>query len=131
MTDNWLLHGEEIVGSWHVFIGEDGPSTAKITGQLHVTNRNVHFEAGLSLKENAGVEISNEIRAFETSDKHVTIPITEIDKIRITRKYLILKSLHIISKSGGELILRFGAMSPKSAANAISSRLSHQSTHRG
>jgi hypothetical protein len=124
MADNWLLHGEEIKGSWHVFMGEDGPKSAKITGQLHVTNRNVHFEAGLSLAENAGIAISNEIRAFEKSENHVTIPISEIDSVKITRNYLILKSLHILLKSGGELVLRFGAMSPKKAVDAISARLS-------
>ncbi|MGD9973232.1 MAG: hypothetical protein AB7S77_09245 [Desulfatirhabdiaceae bacterium] len=124
MADNWLLHGEEIKGSWHVFMGEDGPKSAKITGQLHVTNRNVHFEAGLSLAENAGIAISNEIRAFEKSENHVTIPISEIASVKITRNYLILKSLHILLKSGGELVLRFGAMSPKKAVDAISARLS-------
>lgn len=123
MAKDWLADDETIVNSWHVFIGRDGPTTAKITGKLYVTNMNVHFEAGISLRENAGVDISNEIQAFEKFDKHVVIPFTEIGGIRITRSFLILKSLHIQLKSGGELILRFGAMSPKAAADAISSRL--------
>jgi len=124
MANDWLAEGEEIVGSWHVYIGSETPTGSKVTGQLHVTNKNVHFEAGLSLKENAGVEISNRIRAFEKSDRHVTIPLTEISELKITKKWLFLKSLHILLKSGDELVLRFGAMSPEAAVQAISLRLS-------
>ncbi|MDD4869673.1 MAG: hypothetical protein PHR77_03865 [Kiritimatiellae bacterium] len=123
MANEWLTEGEEIMDSWHVYIGGETPTAAKITGKLHVTNKNVHFEAGLSLKENAGIDISNRIQAFEKSDSHVTVPFAEISEVKITKKFLILKSLHILLKNGGELILHFGAMSPESAEKAISSRL--------
>ena len=55
----------------------------------------------------------------------MTIPFDEIKEVKITKKYLILKSLHIVLKSGAELVIRFGAMSPKVAEELISSRLSH------
>jgi hypothetical protein len=124
MANDWLTAGEEIVGSWYVYIGGETPTAAKITGKLHVTNKNVHFEAGLSLKENAGIDISNRIQAFTKSDQHVTIPFAEIGKVAVTKKWLILKTLHIQLKAGGELALHFGAMSPQAALEAISSRLS-------
>lgn len=124
MENEWLADGEEMVGSWHVYIGGESPDAAKLTGQLHVTNRNVHFEAGLSLKDNAAADISNRMKAFEQSDTHMSIPFGEIDEVNITKKFMILKSLHIILKSGGELAVHFGAMSPQTALDAIFSRLS-------
>lgn len=123
-TKTWLTDGEEIVGSWHVYIGDESPNSAKITGQLHVTNKNVHFEAGISLRENAAADISNKIKAFENAETNITIPYPEISEVKVTKKFMIMKSLHIILKKGGELTLRFGAMSPQTALDAISSRLS-------
>lgn len=123
MPNEWLAEGEKIVDSWFVYVGGETPTAAKITGKLFVTDKNVHFEAGLSLKENAGVDISNRIQAFAKSDNHVTVPFGEIADVEITRKFLILKTLHIRLKAGGELALHFGAMSPRAAADAISSRL--------
>lgn len=43
--------GEKVAGSWSVYLGEESPTGAKITGKLHVTDRGVLFEAGLSLEE--------------------------------------------------------------------------------
>ena len=54
--------GEQILGSWAVYIGGQGPSSRKITGRLHVTECAVTFEAGLLLHENAPASIGNRNR---------------------------------------------------------------------
>ncbi|MFC1461495.1 hypothetical protein ACFLQR_03130 [Verrucomicrobiota bacterium] len=123
MENEFLAEGEKIVGSWDTYIGGEAPDSAKITGMLHVTDKGVHFEAGLSLKENAGAQIGIGIQAFKMSDRHVTIPYSEIAEVKIEKKLLILKTLNIILKSGKELSMRFGAMSPQAAYDAISSRI--------
>lgn len=123
MENQWLADGEQIIGSWFAYIGGETPNSVKITGKLHVTDKNAHFEAGLSLKENAAADISIGIQAFEKSDKHVTIPFNEIAEVRITKKFLILKTLNIVLKTGKELALHFGAVSPQKACDAISARL--------
>ena len=123
MAEENISHGERRLGSWHVYIGEEGPTTAKITGKLIVTERHICFESGIALAKNAGTDISNRIQAFQKTDTSVEIPFTEIASVSITRKYYFLKTLNIVLKSGGELALRFGAMSPKSAHDLISQRL--------
>ena len=119
----WLEAGEEVVDSWAVFLGEDGPMSAKITGRLYVTDKRVCFKAGIQLESNAAAAISNRIRAFSTFDTLLSIPFDQIASVRVSRNYIILKSLHITNKGGAELIFRFGAMSPNSALKAISDRI--------
>ncbi|MCE5278367.1 MAG: hypothetical protein LLG03_10080 [Planctomycetaceae bacterium] len=72
-----------------------GPA-AKVVGKLHVTNRNICFDAGLALQENAATELSNRTQAFETLDQRLSIPIKDIREAAITRKFLILKSLQLV-----------------------------------
>ena len=123
MENSWLGEGEEIIGSWHIYLGEEGPNSAKITGKMYVTNRNIHFEAGISLDENAGNLLSKRIKAYEKTDKHMAIPLSEIREVKITKKSLFQKTLLITLKSNEEIPFHFGAMSPQKALDAITSRL--------
>ena len=120
MPQEWLAPGEEIMGSWPVYMGGEGPTAAKVTGKLHVSNQNVHFEADLALQENAAAELSNRRQGYEKLSQRLSIPLQEIREVRITRKLLILKSLHILQKSGQESCIHFGAASPQKALDAIS-----------
>ncbi len=120
MQQERLAPGEVIVGSWHVYMGGEGPTAAKVTGKLHVTNRNVHFEQELALQENAAAELSNRRQGYERLDQCLSIPFKDIREVRITKKLLILKSLHIVLTSGQERDIHFGVASPEKALDAIS-----------
>jgi hypothetical protein len=113
---------EPILGSWAVFIGEQTPNGQKTTGNLHVTERAVYFEAGLLLRENAPADLSNRIEAFVKTDTHMIIPMSQIQDVSITKSFLILKTLNIRLKSGEQVEIRFGAMSPKEALSIIQSQ---------
>ncbi len=126
MQPQWLSPGEEIIGSWAVYMGGQGPSAAKVVGKLHVTNRNVCFDAGLALQENAAADLSNGRQAHQTLDQQLWIPIKDIRQAAITRKFLILKSLHLVLVCGQQYDIHFGAASPQKALEAISSGMSIQ-----
>lgn len=123
------IEGEEVRDSWAVYRGKQGPTTAKITGRLYVTDKSVIFKAGLHLEKDAAATISNRVfpgehqRGFESSDQTVIIPFSEIEEVYISTKFLFLKSLNIKFRSGEELSLHFGALSPRKALEAISTRL--------
>lgn len=123
MEQSWLVPGETIIGSWSVFLGDPRPNSEKITGKLHVTDRHVHFEASLALAEGAAGMISKRIMAFETLDKHLTIPFGEIGEAKVVKKSLFVKALSIKLKTGEELEFQFGAASPQKAADAIAAKL--------
>jgi hypothetical protein len=130
MEDSWLAFGETIVGDWSVYIGDPSPNSPKITGKLVVTNQNVHFRADLSLTEDAATKISQwgmRFGARETpffkSDKHIAIPFHELGETSIVKKKLILKALQLKLKTGETMEFQFGAASPKSALEAITSRM--------
>jgi hypothetical protein len=125
MGNDWLQAGENPAGSWSVYIGEEGPMAAKVTGKLHITDRNVHFEAGLSLEKNAAALISNNphIKAFEKSEEHLTIPFSEIAGGEIVKKGFLLKTLVVKLKAGGALAFHFGAMNPQKALDALNAGL--------
>jgi len=128
MTATWLTPGEEILGSWSVYIGDPGPTSKKITGKLHVTNVHVHFEAGLALRENAATLISQayfrrKVTAFEKLEDVVTIPLAEIAGAQSVKKSFLSKALSLKLKTGEEVEFQFGAASPQKAAEAIASRL--------
>ncbi|MCE5328293.1 MAG: hypothetical protein LLG01_17970 [Planctomycetaceae bacterium] len=119
MQPQWLSPGEEIIGSWPVYLGGEGHSAAKVVGKLHVTNRNVYFDAGLALAENAAAELSNRVQAYEKLDQQLCIPLKDIRQAEITRKFLILKSLHLVLACGRQYDIHFGAASPQKALDAI------------
>jgi hypothetical protein len=119
MDKSSLAVGEEILGSWSVYLGDPSPNSTKITGKLHVTNQNIHFEAGLALAENAAAQIGRRIKAFEKSDKHIAIPFSEIGAAQVVKKSLFQKALSLKLKSGEEMEFQFGAASPQKALDAI------------
>jgi len=125
MGNDWLQAGENLAGSWPVYIGEEGPMAAKVTGKLHITDLNVHFEAGLSLEKNAAALITNHphLKAFEKSEEHLTIPLGEIASGEIVKKGFLLKSLVVKLKTGDELAFHFGAMNPQKALDALNTGL--------
>jgi hypothetical protein len=123
MAANWMQADENSKGSWAVFVGGEGPMAAKITGKLHVTDRNLHFEAGLSLEKNAPALLSNRIRAFKISDEHLTIPLGEIAGGEIVKKGFLNKSLVVRLKTGEEVSFHFGAMSPQKALDSLTEGL--------
>jgi hypothetical protein len=123
MAESWLAPGENIVGSWSVFLGDPGVSSAKITGKLFVTNAHVHFEAGLSLKENAASLIAQRIKPYEKLENHIVIPFAEIAGVQSVKKSFLTKALAVKLKSGAELEFQFGAASPQKAAEAIAAKL--------
>jgi hypothetical protein len=123
MGNDWLQTDEKLIGSWAVFVGGEGPMAAKVTGKLHVTNRNLHFEAGLSLEKNAPALLSNRIRAFEKSDEHLTIPLGEIAGAEILKKGFLSKSLIVKLKTGEALSFQFGASSPQKALDGLTAGL--------
>lgn len=124
MATDWMQAGEISKGSWAVFVGGEGPMAAKVTGKLHVTDRNLHFEAGLSLAKNAPALLSNRIRAFQISDEHLTIPLGEIAGGEIVKKGFLTKSLIVKLKTGEEMAFQFGAMSPQKALDSLTAGLS-------
>jgi hypothetical protein len=123
MGNDWLPAGENILGSWAVFVGDEGPMAAKITGKLHLTDIHLHFEAGLSLEKNAPAFLSNRIKAFEKSDAHLTIPLGEIGGAEIAKKSFLSKSLIVKLKTGEALSFHFGAASPQKALEALTAGL--------
>jgi hypothetical protein len=118
-----LSAGEEILGSWSVFLGEPRPNSEKLAGKLHVTNQNIYFESGISIEENAGLLISKRLKAFEKVEKLVSIPYTEIGAATSVKKSLFQKALAVKLKSGEEIEFQFGAASPQKALDAILPRL--------
>lgn len=123
MAQEWLAPGEEIVGSWSVFVGDPSPSGAKVAGKIFVTNQNIHFEAGIALAEGAAALISRRIRAFEKTDKVLTIPFGEIAEAKAVKKSMFVKALSVKLKSGEEIEFHFGATSPQKAVDAITAKL--------
>jgi hypothetical protein len=126
MAESWLTAGEEILGSWAVYLGDPKPNAAKITGKLFVTSLGVHFKSELALAQNAAAMIGNwweRHKAFVRTDSHVAIPFIEISEARSVKKSLFVKALAIKMKSGEEIEFQFGAASPEKAALAISARL--------
>ena len=123
MAEEWLEQGEEIVGSWSVFLGDPRPNSEKITGKLHVTDRYVRFQAGLSLEENAASLLARRIKAFEKLTDHAAIPFSEIGEAKIVKKSFFQKALYLKLKSGDEFEFQFGAMSPQKALDGITAKL--------
>jgi hypothetical protein len=126
MTEEWLASGEEILGSWAVYLGDPKPNSPKVTGKLFVTNQGVHFKSELALAENAAAMIGNwweRHKAFAKTDSHVIIPFTEIGEARSVKKSLFVKALVIKMKTGEETEYMFGAASAEKAALAITARL--------
>jgi len=123
MGNDWLQPGENLKGTWAVYVGGEGPLAAKVTGKLHVTDRFLHFEAGLSLDKNAGVLISKRIKPFEKSEEHLAIPLGEIAGAEIVKKGFLLKSLVVRLVGGEELPFHFGAMSPQKALDGLTEGL--------
>jgi hypothetical protein len=129
MAESWLEQGEELVGSWSVFVGDPTPNSAKITGKIFVTNRYVRFQAGLSLDKNAATSIAaayllrHRLPPFEKITDHVAIPFSDIGDALMVKKSLFQKSLNIKLKSGEELEFQFGAMSPQKALDGIKAHL--------
>lgn len=123
MNPAWLAQGEEILGSWSVFLGGEGPAAAKVAGKLFVTDQNIHFEAGIALIKNAAAMISNRILAFEKTDRLLTIPFAEIGEAKAVKKSLFVKALALKLKSGEGIEFQFGAASPQKAVDAIVAKL--------
>jgi len=123
MAQSWLAQGEEMIGSWSVYLGDPRPNSEKITGKLHVTNQNVHFESGIALAENAAALIGRRIQAFEKTDRHLAIPFAEIGEAKTVKKSLFVKALSIKLKSGEEIEFQFGAVSPQKAVDAIAEKI--------
>lgn len=123
MDRTFLSPGEEILGSWSVFLGEPRPQSEKLAGKLHVTDRNIYFEAGIAIEENAGLLISKRLKAFEKADKLVAVPYAEIASATSIKKSMFQKVLAIKLKSGEDVEFQFGAISPQKALDAILPRL--------
>ncbi len=123
MAEEWLEQGEEIAGSWSVFLGDPRPNSEKITGKLHVTSLYVRFQAGLSLQENAASLLARRIKAFEKLTDHAAIPFNEIAEAKIVKKSFFQKALYLKLKSGDEFEFQFGAMSPQKALDGITAKL--------
>jgi hypothetical protein len=123
MDKTHLSAGEEILGSWSVFLGEPRPHSEKLASKLHVTNQNIYFESGIAIEENAGLLISKRLKAFEKVEKLVTIPYAEIGSATGVKKSLFQKALAVKLKSGEEIEFQFGAVSPQKALDAILPRL--------
>jgi hypothetical protein len=118
-----LAAGEEILGSWAVFLGEPRPNSEKLAGKLYVTDQNIHFESGISLEEKAGLLISKRLMAFEKVGGLVTIPFGEIGSAGSVKKSLFQKALTVKLKSGEEIEFQFGAASPQKALDVILAKI--------
>ena len=129
MAESWQEPGEEIVGSWAVFMGGPGPSSEKITGKIYVTDRYVRFQAGISLEKNAAAKISEAYfhprrdQPFEKLTDHVAIPFADIGDAEIVKKGFLQKALLLKMKSGDAFEFQFGAMSPQKALDGIKAKL--------
>lgn len=121
----WMDQSEEPLGSWAVFIGENGPTTAKITGRLYVTTRHVYFKSLIQLDRNAGLLMGGgpyhaDIKPpFHVMDERIQIARERITRVSESREWLILRSLHLHFDSGQQLVFRFGAASPRRALAAL------------
>ncbi len=129
MAEPWLEQGEEIVGSWSVFMGDPSPNSEKITGKIYVTDRYVRFQAGISLEKNAAAKIAaayrviNPAQPFEKLADHAAIPFGDIGDAAIVKKGFLQKALLLKLKSGDALEFQFGAMSPQKALDGIKAKL--------
>jgi hypothetical protein len=126
MAEEWLSSGEEILGSWAVYLGEPKVNSAKLTGKLFVTSQGVHFKSELVLAANAAAMIGNwweRHKALAKTDSHVAIPFAEIAEARSVKKSLFVKALAVKMKSGAEIEFMFGAASAEKAALAITAKL--------
>ena len=123
----WMEATEKPLGSWAVFIGEDGPRTEKITGRLYVTSRNVYFDAGMRLDRDAGLMMGGgnlEFQAdveppFQIMQERAKIARDLIQQVTTSRKWLILGSLRLHLYGGQELVFRFGACPLRGALSAL------------
>jgi hypothetical protein len=123
----WMDPTEMPLGSWAVFIGEDGPRTEKITGRLYGTTRNVYFDAGMRLDRDAGLMMgggSLDFQAdaeppFQMMQERTKISRDLIQQVTTSRKWLILGSLHLHLHGGQELVFRFGACPFRGALSAL------------
>jgi hypothetical protein len=123
----WMEATEKPLGSWAVFVGEDGPRTEKITGRLHVTTRNVYFDAGMRLDRDAGLMMGGGSRDFQADAEppfqmmleRAKIARDLIQQVTTSRKWLILGSLHLHLHGGQELIFRFGACPLRGALSTL------------
>jgi hypothetical protein len=93
MDKSSLSTGEEILGTWSVFLGDPWPNSEKIAGKLPVTNQSIHFEESISLEESAGLIISKRLKAFEKIEKLVSLPYAEIGSAAAVKKSLFQKAL--------------------------------------
>jgi hypothetical protein len=126
MAETWLNEGEEILGTWSVFLGDPRPNAAKIAGKLQVTSQAVHFRSELALAANAAAMIGNwweRHKALARSDNHMAIPLAQIDQAQTVKKSLFVKALALKMKSGEAIEFQFGAASPQKAVDAITARL--------
>jgi hypothetical protein len=123
MRKEWLEEGENEIGSWMAYIGDESVSSEKITVKLHVTDRNVYLEAGLFLEKGAPAKLSNRYKAFTRLDGGIRIPLSDIRDVNITKKFFILKTLNLQFKNGESIAVHFGAMSPQKAHDEIRSRI--------
>jgi hypothetical protein len=126
MAESWLTPGEELLGSWPVYLGDARVSAAKLTGKLHVTNQGVHFKSELALAANAAAMIGNwweRHKALARTDEHLIIPFLEIAGVQAVKKSLFVKALALKMKSGEAIEFQFGAASPQKAAEAIAARI--------
>ncbi|BDD87968.1 hypothetical protein [Desulfofustis limnaeus] len=117
MTEqHWMEATEQPLGSWAVFIGENGPLTDKITGRLHITNRHVYFKTGLHLEPHAGLLTAggrfdyhaDVVPPFQILDEVVKIPRDRINRVSTSRHRFFLQSLHLHLDNGDEIVFRFG-----------------------
>jgi len=123
----WMTADEVPRGSWAVFLGENGPRSAKITGRLFVTDRHVYFRAGMRLDPDAGLQMgggSLDYHAdveppFQVLDEVVRFPRARIRRVTASRQWWILHSLHLGLDDGSEWTFRFGAFSPRRAIAAL------------
>lgn len=124
---DWMEKDESPLGSWAAFVGENGPTSAKITGRLYVTNRNVYFDAGLMLDRNAGLMMgggaggyhADVTPPFQVVDQRLQIDRKRIRRVFESREWLILKSLHLKLDGGEEFVFRFGACPVSGALAAL------------
>lgn len=123
----WMEAGEIPQGSWAVFLGENGPRSAKITGRLYVTDRHVYFRAGMQLDADAALRMrggSLDYHAdveppFQIQSEVVRIPRGRIRQVTASRQWGFLHSLHLRLDDGSEWTFRFGAFSPRRALAAL------------
>ncbi len=114
--------GETSAGSWLVYLGEQTPQGAKVTGRLYATSLHVRFQGSLALAAGAGA-VSQGIQAFQPTATSFAIPYSRIAAAYISRKWLILKTLNLRLDDGFVIPVHFGAMSPAAALAIIRRKL--------